>query len=86
MLEEKEKETVRKNYKVKVWELEEPYSLIFEGEGDSIWGIWELISRFDDGRGRECRMYFQAFDGELIFKDSIIFKKKESEVKEKDDK
>jgi len=37
---EKEKEKVRKNYKVKVWEMEEPYSLIFEGEGDSIWGIW----------------------------------------------
>jgi len=31
-------------------------------------------------------MYFQTFDGELIFKDSIIFKKKESEVEKRNDK
>lgn len=87
MLEEKEneKEKVRKNYKVKVWEAEEPYSLIFEGEGNSIWEIWVLIHPFDDGKGRECRMYFQAQDGSLVFKDSIVFKKKESEVEKKND-
>jgi hypothetical protein len=83
--EEREKEKERKNYKVKVWEMDEPYSLIFEGEENSIWEIWKLISPFDDGKGRECRMYFQAQDGSLVFKDSIIFKKKESEVEEKND-